>query len=210
MSLLSGPALALAAATSTTPLVPALVAGVGAGLVGGYDDAATDSSDKGLRGHAAALRSGRLTTGGVKVLGLGALGLAAGQLLGGSRTERLLAAGVVAAAANMLNLFDLRPGRALKVGGLWAAALSQPGPAAAAAALLPGDLGEQTMLGDCGANALGAVLGVAACGRLRSMEGRAGLLATLAGLTLASEVVSFSRVIDAVPTLRWLDRAGRR
>ena len=210
MSLVSGPALTLAAAACATPLVPALVAGLGAGLVGGYDDAATDSSDKGLRGHAAALRSGRLTTGVVKVLGLAATGVAAGALLAGSRRERLLAAGVVAAFANVLNLFDLRPGRALKIGALSATVLGQPGPAAAAAALLPADLDEQTMLGDCGANALGAVLGVAACARVRTGHGRAGLLAGLAGLTLASEVVSFSRVIEKVAPLRWLDRAGRR
>ena len=34
--------------------------------------------------------------------------------------------------------------------------------------------------------------------------------AQLAALTAASEVVSYSRVIDAVAPLRWLDRAGRR
>jgi hypothetical protein len=65
------------------------------------------------------------------------------------------------------------------------------------------------MLGDCGANAVGALLGL----RLAAVPGRparAGALAVVAGLTLASERVSFTRVIEATPVLRELDRLGRR
>ena len=63
------------------------------------------------------------------------------------------------------------------------------------------------MLGDAGANALGAVLGLALLQRHPARAGSA--LAVLLALTAASEVVSYSRVIDAVPPLRWADRAGR-
>jgi hypothetical protein len=65
------------------------------------------------------------------------------------------------------------------------------------------------MLGDSGANALGALLGL----RLASIPGRApraGLLAGITALTLASEKVSFTKVIEATPGLRELDRLGRR
>ena len=65
------------------------------------------------------------------------------------------------------------------------------------------------MLGDVGANALGAVLGVgvvAGCG----FSARVWVLALLVAANLASEVVPFTRVIDAVPPLRAIDRAGRR
>jgi UDP-N-acetylmuramyl pentapeptide phosphotransferase/UDP-N-acetylglucosamine-1-phosphate transferase len=65
------------------------------------------------------------------------------------------------------------------------------------------------MLGDAGANALGGALGL---GVVMAGSGttRLVVLAMLVAVNLASEVVSFSRVIDAVPPLRLLDRAGRR
>ena len=212
VSLLSGPALAAALAASVRlPRAAAVVAAVGAGAVGAYDDVAgaRDPGVKGLRGHVGALRRGRVTAGAVKMAGIGATGVVAAGLLERDRAPvRVLTAGaVVAASANLLNLLDLRPGRALKAGAAGALVLRQPGPAAACVALLPDDLHERTMLGDGGANALGAVLGLALLHR--HPASRMPALAVLAALTLASEVVSYSRVIDAVPPLRWADRAGR-
>lgn len=215
LTLLSGPALALALAGSADlPRAAAAVAALGAGAVGAYDDAAgaRHPHAKGLRGHAAALCAGQLTGGVVKVGGIGLLGMASAALLerrplGQALGPALVRGAVVAGSANLVNLLDLRPGRALKASAAAAAALRQPGPAAAAAALLPDDLHERAMLGDAGANALGAVLGLALLQRHPHQAGRA--LAALVALTAASEVVSYSRVIDAVPPLRWADRAGR-
>jgi len=65
------------------------------------------------------------------------------------------------------------------------------------------------MLGDAGANALGAMLGAAAAASL-PWKARVTVLAVIAGLTAASEVVSFTRVIERTPPLRWLDMLGRR
>jgi len=64
------------------------------------------------------------------------------------------------------------------------------------------------MLGDCGANALGAMLGAAAAGLPR--PARMALLAGITGLTAASEKVSFTKVIERTPALRRLDMLGRR
>src|SRR6266511_2021339 len=114
-------------------------------------------------------------------------------------------------------LGHLRPGRCTKVflplwvvrclldptAGAWSAGL-----AGAAAGTFPLDLGERGMLGDAGANALGAVVGVLL------VTGPAWLLWALAvvllGLQAASERVSFSRVIDGNRWLRAVDRLGRQ
>ena len=224
VTLLSGPALAVALAASADLSRPAaIVSALGAAAVGAYDDASGGRHPhaKGFRGHIAAVRSGELTGGAVKVVGIGAVGMLSALLQSpraprrprpAARTWARLAGAladgaVVAFSANLANLLDVRPGRALKTGVATSLALRQPGPAAAAAALLPADLHERTMLGDAGANALGAVLGLAVL--QRHPDRRTTALAGLVALTALSEVVSYSRVIDAVPPLRCADRAGR-
>ena len=226
VTLLEGPAMALAGgvAAATIPNLPrrlrtaGALAALGAGALGAYDDLAGSGASRGLKGHLGALAKGEVTTGAVKVLGIGVAGLAAGALVQRRPLDKLLAGVVIAASANVLNLFDLRPGRAIKVGlisGMPAVVRSgaagglTTGALGASAALLPDDLRERSMLGDAGANALGAVLGVAAAASSR----RAGLLvraAALIGLTLASEKVSFTKVIAATPALNALDMLGRR
>ena len=191
------------------------LAAAGAAAFGVYDDLAGSTRTRGLRGHLGALARGRVTTGMVKMAGIGATGVAAAALLRRSPLDTLMDGALIATSANLLNLFDLRPGRAVKVALLAAVpALASPaaplvGPAVgASAALLPDELAERSMLGDGGANALGAALGAAAAaGAPRPL--RAALLVAVTVLTLASERVSFSRVIDGVPALRRLDRWGR-
>ena len=209
VSLLAGPALAGALALGNPALA---VAALGAGAVGAYDDAVGGRDQaKGVLGHLRAVRDGRLTGGAVKVVGVSAAGAAAAGLLR-PRTvaDVLLGGAVIAGTANLLNLLDLRPGRALKVGVLAGCALGAPGIAGSCAALLPADLAERTMLGDAGANALGAAVGVALVSRLHSRPARAAALLGLGALTAASERVSFSAAIDASPALRWFDQLGRR
>jgi len=234
VTLAGGPALAAGAtigaalgASSVPVAAAAVAAGASAGAVGFYDDIVGNRPEqkahKGFAGHLGALREGRVTSGLVKIAGVGAAGLAASALLGrepgarsGGVVHVLLGAGVVAGTANLMNLLDLRPGRAIKAGALIGAPLTlsrrggvAAGTLGAAAALLPADLDEQIMLGDAGANALGALLGVALAQRT-GPTGRAVTLAVLAGLTAASEQISFTRVIQDTPWLRRLDDLGRR
>jgi UDP-N-acetylmuramyl pentapeptide phosphotransferase/UDP-N-acetylglucosamine-1-phosphate transferase len=228
VTLAGGPALAIGAtlgaalgARSTAASAAAVTAGVTAGAVGFYDDLVGNRPGqqvKGFAGHLGALREGRVTSGLVKIVGVGAAGLAASALLSRPRTASnvLLGAGVIAGTANLLNLLDLRPGRALKAGALIGAPLAlgrgggvAAGTLGAGAALLPADLGEEIMLGDAGANALGALLGVALIART-GPAGRAVALTVLAALTAASEKVSFTKVIQDTPWLRELDALGRR
>ena len=232
ISLLEGPSVAaglvagalVAGGDARTRAATALAA-TGGGAFGLVDDLAEDTSTrtKGLRGHLGALAHGEVTTGGLKVLGIGATSLVAaavGTRRRGSALGHLVDVGLngalVAGTANLVNLLDLRPGRALKASALVslpfaasAAAATTGAVLGAGAAAAPGDLGERDMLGDCGANALGAVLGTqVAFAAPRSVRWLA--LAGVVGLTLASERVSFSAVIEGNDVLRRVDTWGRR
>jgi UDP-GlcNAc:undecaprenyl-phosphate/decaprenyl-phosphate GlcNAc-1-phosphate transferase len=272
------------AGISTTPFGTAVTAVpfllmAGAFAFGMADDSLGGSGDRGFRGHFAALREGRLTTGMLKLAGIGGLafvsatgiatqiktidpmvgdatGWAGGALI---FLTWIVATLVIALAANLVNLTDLRPGRALKsyiplalvgVGlSVWgaervmeqriitSAAAEAVNGAAAATPGLPGgaslwvwlagaalcllvlalgpvlavwkyDLGERAMLGDAGANAMGAFAGF-----LMARSAPLWLLGVIAlvllVLNLASERVSFSSVIERTAVLRWLDGLGR-
>jgi len=230
ISLMEGPAVAVGTAVgalcagsgSGAERVAQSIASIGAGGFGLYDDLAEDTSTKakGLKGHLGALAQGNLTTGGLKIIGIGATAFASALISNGSKPKRngfdvLLDSVVIAGAANLWNLLDLRPGRALKATVLASTPLCVTGatgvaPAlGACAAALPADLGERDMLGDSGANALGAFVGTVftqrSCRTLR-LAGAVGIVS----LTLASEKVSFSQVISQTPWLNKIDMLGRR
>ncbi|MBO3748613.1 hypothetical protein J5X84_21260 [Streptosporangiaceae bacterium NEAU-GS5] len=220
VTLLEGPAF-VAGASAAVALAPglpgrvraaALVAGLGSGLLGAYDDIFGTTASKGFKGHLTALSKGEVTSGAVKILGIGVTGLAAAVLAPKDHTaDALINGALIAGSANLANLFDLRPGRAIKVGLIAGAPLLPAAaiPLGAAAALLPEDLGERAMLGDSGANALGALLGLAAATRL-GRPGRLVALGTVVALTAASEKVSFTKVIAGNPVLHRIDMLGRR
>ncbi len=209
----------------------AAVACASSGIAGIIDDQDTEAADKGFKGHLKALSQGRLTTGGAKLIGISATAVLAAAIGTGAgargreeapnaviRAVDVLASGaLIAGTANLHNLFDLRPGRALKVAAVLSAPLAlsrTPGAPLAGGALgvIAGsaqqDLAEETMLGDGGANALGALVGAAVALHPNAAV-RATALAGVVGLTALSEKVSFSRVITTTPVLRSLDDWGR-
>ncbi|MFD0147091.1 MULTISPECIES: hypothetical protein [unclassified Streptomyces] len=157
-----------------------------AAACGAYDDAKGDHR-RGLRAHLGALREGEVTSGTVKLVGIGAAGLVAGALLKERPVDKVLAGVVIAGTAHFVNLVDVAPGRA----GLTVLGLAAPGllrgqiaaaPMGAAIAVLADDLGERTMLGDTGAHALGAAVGSA----IAAGNGRLGLAVHAAGLIAAA------------------------
>ena len=265
---------AVASAFSDQPraALGGLVASLGGGLAGYIDDVDQGAHDggkvaKGLKGHLGALAHGQVTTGVIKIAGIGASALAASALVGskatsvsGKAADLALNTVLIAGAANLANLLDLRPGRALKATVLVATPLSyfsaaakapasgasvtsatasasvasgasgapsaksvSPASASAASAqrllasglnaaaitALVEDLQETTMLGDTGANAAGALLGTSLAAN-DSWKLRLGITLGVVGLILASEKVSFSKVIAANPALNWLDQLWRR
>ena len=217
------------------------VAALGGGVAGYIDDVDQGAHDggkvaKGLKGHLGALAHGQVTTGVIKIAGIGASALAASALVGskatsvgGKAADLALNTVLIAGTANLANLLDLRPGRALKATVLVATPLSyfscadaktpaSPASAqrllasglnAAAITALVEDLQETTMLGDTGANAAGALLGTSLAAN-DSWKLRLGTTLGVVGLILASEKVSFSKVIAANPALNWLDQLWRR
>lgn len=264
---------AVASALSDQPraALGGVVASLGGGLAGYIDDVDQGAHDggkvaKGLKGHLGALAHGQVTTGVIKIAGIGASALAASALVGSKATsvggkvsDLALNTVLIAGTANLANLLDLRPGRALKATVLVAAPLSYfscaaaktpasgasvtsatasvtsgasgapsatpaapasasgasaqrllaSGLNAAAITALVEDLQETTMLGDTGANAAGALLGTSLAAN-DSWKLRLGTALGVVGLILASEKVSFSKVIAANPALNWLDQLWRR
>lgn len=222
--------------------------------LGMVDDALGTGADRGFKGHFRALAKGRMTTGMLKLVGVGTAslvvalvvsefapwgseGLMRGELSVRGVSGVVFATAAIALTSNFVNLTDLRPGRALKtysvlallgaallaiaLGGIapsaapvqpvdgaatfFAAALMLLGPAAA---VLRYDLGELGMLGDAGANPMGAVAGMMIVLTL-PLWGLALYAVALLALNLASERVSFSEVIEGSAPLRWVDRLGR-
>lgn len=234
---------AVASAFSDQPraALGGVVASLGGGLAGYIDDVDQGAHDggkvaKGLKGHLGALAHGQVTTGVIKIAGIGASALAASALVGskatsvgGKAADLALNTVLIAGTANLANLLDLRPGRALKATVLvatplsyfsCAAAKTPASPASAQRLLASGlnaaaitalveDLQETTMLGDTGANAAGALLGTSLAAN-DSWKLRLGTALGVVGLILASEKVSFSKVIAANPALNWLDQLWRR
>lgn len=222
--------------------------------LGMVDDALGTGADRGFRGHFRALAKGRMTTGMLKLVGVGTASLVValvvsefapwggGELMRGELTTSgisgvVLATAAIALTSNFVNLTDLRPGRALKAYSMLAlvaavllavslgdiasaaspvqppdrvatfvtAALMLLGPAAAVSRY---DLGELGMLGDAGANPMGAVAGMTIVLTL-PLWGLALYTFVLLALNLASERVSFSAVIEHSAPLRWVDGLGR-
>jgi UDP-GlcNAc:undecaprenyl-phosphate GlcNAc-1-phosphate transferase len=201
------------------PLV--LLVCFGFGMLGLMDDVLGTGEDRGFTGHIRALSQGRVTTGLLKLVGGAGIAIVVAAEPGFITGKRVIAdALLIALAANLGNLFDRAPGRTIKVAlvayaplvfvlGTGAVGIAVAPVMGAALGVLPEDLRERLMLGDTGANVLGAVLGVAVVlGTSRTT--RNGVIAVLIVLNLAAEFVSFSRVIDRVLPLRWFDRLGGR
>ncbi len=155
--------------------------------------------ERGFRAHLAA----GSTTGVLKLVAIPLWGL--------WRTRSVTGALLVGLAANTVNQFDTRPGRALKAFALGSLALGgRPRRALAVTVLLaPYDLREMSMLGDAGANALGALLGLESVRQLRGLR-RLGAICALAALTALGERRSLGSLVEATPGLRVLDAVGRQ
>ena len=183
------------------------------------DDVLGDSTSKGLSGHIERFLKGGLSTGWIKAFTGGLIGI----LLAWVRYQNLLLFLLdslsFALCVNLINLFDLRPGRAIK-GLLFAlvpvmlfAGFREVWSVLPVLVLLmfylEGEMEEAYMLGDTGANLLGGILGFYEVIGL-PVKGKIILTIFLVALHVLAEFQSFSKWIDAVPILRAIDRLGRK
>jgi UDP-N-acetylmuramyl pentapeptide phosphotransferase/UDP-N-acetylglucosamine-1-phosphate transferase len=194
---------------------------LGVALLGLIDDAlgAVAESPRGWRGHARAIASGRFSTGAIKAVGALALAAYATSGLGDRNFAYVADLALLLGTTNLFNLLDLRPGRAEKAFVALLAALcigawtAEPlellgvfiGPVLVGAAYT---LRERAMLGDTGANLVGALAGVSLLVTLGD-TGRYVALGVVAALNIYGEFRSISRTIEGVPLLRSLDSLGR-
>jgi len=203
---------------NATELLALVALVVTTSFVGFVDDLIGNRVIGGLRGHFSQLRFGIMTTGTLKAI----VGFAISVIIAGFVSTNIIVfltnAAVLTLSINAANLFDLRPGRAIKVfslgaiavfiatwsspfWGLWGLIIPP------VAALLWGDLHEHSMMGDAGSNALGAILGFAFVINLSEIANLA-ILAVLVLLHLITERYSISNFIEKAPLLKQLDELG--
>lgn len=213
---------------SERQLLLILLLSFGMGMLGILDDLLGSRATGGLKGHFMKwVRDGEITTGLIKAVGGGCLSLTV-ALLGNPSALRdwnLSSAAVVvvdglviALTANWINLLDVRPGRALKAVLLKSGLLLLVVPASMSAVLLPligvaigyfsADLQEKAMMGDVGANFLGAVLGYLLVETFGANV-TGSILAVLLLLHVYTETHSLSKLIERNKVLEWLDQLGR-
>lgn len=195
-----------------------LIALLGFGILGFIDDVFGSRNVGGFLGHfKKLLLEGKLTTGAAKAIGGGIVALYLSyRSSGGVIGLWALDAAVIALAANTINLFDLRPGRAIFMFfvGLTAAvilawgSLSTPVAvvviAVAAAGVAHYDCRGRAMLGDVGSNTLGAVMGLTLA-LDAPVAGKLAAVVVFFAINLFSERRSISELIEHNPVLSRID-----
>ncbi|MCB5558486.1 phospho-N-acetylmuramoyl-pentapeptide-transferase [Anaerosalibacter bizertensis] len=189
------------------------------GLVGLLDDLIGDEKVKGFKGHIKSFFKGTLTTGGLKA-GIGFLiALIISIYISNGVLEVVVNTLVIALFTNLINLFDLRPGRASKVFVIMSIILMLTSIDNYFSFILfsffgilikylPMDLKAKCMMGDVGSNTLGLTLGVY-CAYTHSLNSKIIYLTILIIVQMLSEAISFSKVIEENKFLRFIDNLGR-
>jgi UDP-GlcNAc:undecaprenyl-phosphate GlcNAc-1-phosphate transferase len=206
----------------------ALTYPLGVALLGLIDDLLAGAS-RGWRGHGRAVLRGEFSTGALKAVGSLALALYALEYVGYGEGvgEYVLAVALLVLTTNLFNLLDLRPGRSAKAFLLLGVLLSLVawngrysddvgfvllwvvGPIAAPILVVGWyDLRERTMLGDVGANLIGAIAGLWLISAFDT-TGQLIALAIVLALTILGEFRSLTTLIERTPLLRQIDSIGR-
>ena len=187
-------------------------------FAGALDDLIGNRNVSGLKGHFKSLFKGELTTGGFKALFGGFVGLVVSVCISSSIVDIIVNTLIIALSTNLMNLFDLRPGRAIKAYlvimipiYITLTGYTKVFPLL----ILPNvlayfniDLKARGMMGDTGSNVLGITIGVLmALGY--GIKVRLAWLVFLILMHLITEKFSLTKIIEKNRVLKFIDNLGR-
>ena len=187
-------------------------------FAGALDDLIGNRNVSGLKGHFKSLFKGELTTGGFKALFGGFVGLVVSVCISSSIVDIIVNTLIIALSTNLMNLFDLRPGRAIKAYlvimipiYITLTGYTKVFPLL----ILPNvlayfntDLKARGMMGDTGSNVLGISIGVLMAFGY-GIKVRLAWLVFLILMHLITEKFSLTKIIEKNRVLKFIDNLGR-
>lgn len=187
-------------------------------FAGIIDDSIGNRNVTGIKGHFKSLFKGKLTTGGLKAMLGGLVGLLISVTISKSLSGIIVGTLVIALSTNFINLLDLRPGRAIKV-YLFLIILSMPFCSnfnrEIMMIILPSviayfyyDLKALAMMGDAGSNVLGVSLGIFVVLSF-NIKVQIVWLILLILIHILTEIFSLTKIIANNKVLNYIDKLGR-
>ena len=187
-------------------------------FAGALDDLIGNRNVSGLKGHFKSLFKGELTTGGFKALFGGFVGLVVSVCISNDIVDIIVNTLIIALSTNLMNLFDLRPGRAIKAYlvimipiYITLTGYTKVFPLL----ILPNvlayfntDLKARGMMGDTGSNVLGISIGVLMAFGY-GIKVRLAWLVFLILMHLITEKFSLTKIIEKNRVLKFIDNLGR-
>ena len=189
-------------------------------FIGIIDDLLGNRDTTGLKGHIGKLLRLQLTTGGLKALMGGIISICIAIPFSNNIPIVLLNAVVISLFTNLINLLDLRPGRAIKGYIFYITILiilfynqqfiyllvisSIP-----VIIYFPKDLKAQAMMGDVGSNALGFILGFYTILNFTNIY-KIVVLFVLILIHIYAEKSSITKLIERNAILNFIDQLGRK
>ena len=187
-------------------------------FAGILDDIIGNRDVSGLKGHFKSLLNGKLTTGGFKALFGGFIGLVISIAISKNIYDIVINTLIIALSTNLMNLLDLRPGRAIKgylvisivllftLGEYTRNLLLLIFPDVIA--YFNQDLKAKAMMGDTGSNVLGISIGILFVMGY-PLKVRLIWLAFLIFIHILTEKYSLTKIIENNKFLNFIDKLGR-
>ncbi|WAM32864.1 hypothetical protein [Caldicellulosiruptor morganii] len=191
-------------------------------VIGLIDDVFGDDKSKGFKGHIKRLwKDKEISTGLVKMILIPIVLFLGSAHITQDIYKSFIYTILGALCINLFNLFDLRPGRCIKILFIFIVLIGSfinwiPFYISLLILLMPifiGDIKEIYMLGDAGSNLIGYVFFLIISQIYTIRTDNMLLWITLFSallLNLASEYISFSQVIEGSKVLKFIDELGRK